>query len=78
MDCNLICIDEALADVGLPPTATLADLIQHHRGNAALAGAADMMAADLQTLQELRDSLPTGHQELPGIIRAIEVLRHAR
>lgn len=29
----------------------------------------------IQVLTELRDQLPTGHQELPGIIRAIEVLR---
>lgn len=35
-----------------------------------------MSAADL--LQELRDSLPAGHPEIPGVIRAIEVVQHEK
>jgi len=36
---------DALSDVGLPPTATLQELIDHHRANAKLAGAMEAMAA---------------------------------
>lgn len=37
--------DELLAEVGLPPMATLRELIDHHRANAKLAGAMEAMAA---------------------------------
>ena len=37
--------DELLAEVGLPPMATLRELIDHHRANAALSGAMEAMAA---------------------------------
>jgi hypothetical protein len=30
----------------------------------------------IEVLEQLRDSLPQGHAELPGVIRAIEVLRY--
>jgi hypothetical protein len=37
--------------------------------------AEEMLAAMLATLEAWRDSLPTGHQEKPGAIRSVEVLR---
>ncbi len=44
-----------LEEQGLPDYATLADLIRHHRGNAAMPLAFDMAALELQ-LQAARDA----------------------
>lgn len=40
--------DELLAEVGLPPQATLRELIDHHRANAALAATFEAMADGYQ------------------------------
>jgi hypothetical protein len=37
--------------------------------------AEEMLEAMVTTLEAWRDSLPAGHQEKPGAIRSVEVLR---
>lgn len=41
-----------------------------------LVGFGPALAAAAGLLEELRATLPTGHAERPGLVRAIEVLRH--
>lgn len=65
---------------GLPADATLADLIRHHRGNAALAAAFDALAAEAAVADRDRRDLARHRSDLglPSSARVGEVLTRYR
>jgi hypothetical protein len=65
---------------GLPADATLADLIRHHRGNAALAAAFDTLAAEAAVADRDRRDLARHRSELglSSSARVDEVLARYR